>query len=66
MGWIKADGKDNHPAAKQDQSVDEVTKIRKITLNPEGYRYGECLRQNLGRTVKEALWKRLAYKHKIS
>ncbi|KAK4811127.1 hypothetical protein QYF61_019758 [Mycteria americana] len=56
MGWVKAHAKDNQPATKWNQKVDELTKIRKITLNPEWYRLGEWLHQSLGHTGKEALY----------
>ncbi|KAK4810584.1 hypothetical protein QYF61_007321 [Mycteria americana] len=55
MGWVKAHAKDNQPATKWNQKVDELTKIRKIILNPEWYRLGEWLHQSLGHTGKEAL-----------
>ena len=67
MGWVKAHAKDNQPATKWNQKVDELTKIRKITLNPEWYRLGEWLHQNLGHRDKAALCcpeYRLAYKQK--
>lgn len=35
MGWAKAHAKDNQPATKWNQKADELTKIRKIILNPE-------------------------------
>lgn len=37
MGWAKAHAKDNQPATKWNQKADELTKIRKIILNPEWY-----------------------------
>ncbi|KAF1541853.1 hypothetical protein FQV19_0015112, partial [Eudyptula minor] len=55
-GWVKAHAKDNQPATKWNQKVDELTKMRKIALNPEWYRLGEWLHQNLGHTGKEALY----------
>lgn len=55
MGWVKAHAKDNQQAIKWNQKVDELTKIRKITLNPEWYQQGEWLDQNPGHTGKEAL-----------
>lgn len=55
VGWVKAYVKDNQPATQWNQKVDELTKIRTVTLNPEWYRSGEWLHQNLGHISKEAL-----------
>lgn len=33
MGWVKAHLEDNHPATKLNERIDELTKIRKITLS---------------------------------
>lgn len=55
-GWVKAHAKDNQPAPKWNQKVEELTKIRNITLNHEWYLLEEWLHENLGHTGKEALY----------
>lgn len=56
MGWVKAHVKDNHSATKLNERVDELFKIRKITLGLEWYQLGKWLHQPLGHTGKEALY----------
>jgi len=60
MGWVKARTKDNTPASKRNQQVDEIATIREIktenTLNSEWYQLGEWPHQKLSHTGGEALF----------